>query len=59
MITLLQHTTEWWAVEPPIQSRDTSTQVPVYQDTQPVEAPCEPELTETLISMTFGVSTRP
>ena len=45
-------------VEPPMQTGDTSTQVPASQDIQLVKALFEPELTETMMSVTLGLGTR-
>ena len=43
-----------YVIEPSIQSGATSTKVLISEDPQLVEAPCEPELTENMVSMTLG-----
>ena len=41
-----------------VQSRDSPTNIPVSKGAQPVEAPCELDLTKHLCSMTLGTGTR-
>ena len=46
-------------VDPPVQSGESPTQIPVSQDVQPVGVLNEPEWIETMVSKTLGVGATP